>query len=60
MRDIGSGNTKIDYLEENPFRVFSTEIPYGTVSFSDFVNKGFSAKEEFGNKATRLVNTVTF
>ncbi|MFN3478808.1 MAG: hypothetical protein ACK415_00345 [Thermodesulfovibrionales bacterium] len=38
LLDIGSGNTKIGYLEESS-RTVSVEIPYGTVSFTEKVKK---------------------
>ncbi|MDI9561669.1 MAG: tetratricopeptide repeat protein, partial [Pseudomonadota bacterium] len=37
--DVGSGNTKIGYLEDGGSKTVSAELPYGTVSFSEEAKK---------------------
>jgi tetratricopeptide (TPR) repeat protein len=52
--DIGSGNTKIGYLEKvgNSTNVKNFEIPYGTVSLTEKANKG----NDFQNELTNILN----
>jgi len=52
--DIGSGNTKIGYLEKvgNSTNVKNFEIPYGTVSLTEKANKG----KNFQNELTSILN----
>jgi len=52
--DIGSGNTKIGYLEKigKSTNVKNFEIPYGTVSLTEKANKG----KNFKNELTSILN----
>lgn len=55
--DIGSGNTKIGYIEgsgENS-RTVSLEIPYGTVSFTDLIQKKAKTQKEMAQIAEKLI-----
>lgn len=45
--DIGSGNTKLGYIENNPFRTISVELPYGTVSLTDEIKKSNPSDKAF-------------
>jgi len=45
--DIGSGNTKIGYLEDNGRKTVSIEIPYGTVSFSEAAKKTNRSEKDY-------------
>ncbi len=55
--DIGSGNTKIGYIEgsDKNTRTVSIEIPYGTVSFTDMIQKTAKSKREWFQVAENLV-----
>ncbi|MGB9794971.1 MAG: hypothetical protein ACPLQQ_08125, partial [Caldisericum exile] len=57
--DIGSGNTKIGYLEgtDGNTRPVSVEIPYGTVSFTDLIQKNVGTQKEFSLVAEKLSQT---
>lgn|GEM_PF-245137 len=54
--DIGSGNTKIGYMEESndSTRTVAIEIPFGTVTFSDLIKRGSTTDKEFTSKADKL------
>lgn len=45
--DIGSGNTKLGYIENNPIRTISVELPYGTVSLTDEIKKSNPSDKAF-------------
>lgn len=55
--DIGSGNTKLGYLENNPFRTISVELPYGTVSLTDEIKKNNPSKEAFISLTRKFVSS---
>ncbi|PMP63747.1 MAG: hypothetical protein C0197_01875, partial [Caldimicrobium thiodismutans] len=57
--DIGSGNTKMGYLEgtDGNRRTVSVEIPYGTVSFTDLIQKKAGSQKEFSLVAEKLSQT---
>lgn len=52
--DIGSGNTKLGYLEQEPLRTVSIEIPYGTVSFTEGIKKTNRSGKIFQNQALKM------
>jgi exopolyphosphatase/pppGpp-phosphohydrolase len=58
--DIGSGNTKMGYLEgsDGNVRTVSVEIPYGTVSFTDLIQKEEKSQKEIAQMVERLSKTV--
>ncbi len=55
--DIGSGNTKIGYVEGSgkDMRTISTEIPYGTVSFTDLIQKTAKTPNEIVKVSEDLI-----
>ncbi len=55
--DIGSGNTKIGYVEgsDKDSRTVSVEIPYGTVSFTDLIQKTAKSQKEIAQVAEKLI-----
>ncbi len=59
--DIGSGNTKIGFIENlgDSSRTVSIEIPFGTVSFTDTIQKEAGTKEKFVAISKRLNKLIT-
>ncbi|WP_353684560.1 tetratricopeptide repeat protein [Thermodesulfovibrio sp. 3907-1M] len=55
--DIGSGNTKIGYIEgsQADSRIVSIEIPYGTVSFTELIQKDASTQKQMAQVAEKLI-----
>ncbi len=54
--DIGSGNTKIGYMDPSGgWRAVSTEIPLGTVTFTDAINKADQSGDKFGSTADKIL-----
>lgn len=54
--DIGSGNTKIGYMDPSGgWRAVTAEIPLGTVTFTDAVNKADQSGDKFGATADRIL-----
>ncbi|MCX7981756.1 MAG: tetratricopeptide repeat protein [Syntrophales bacterium] len=45
--DIGSGNTKIGYLEINPQKTISLEFRYGTVSLAEFAKNASKSERNY-------------
>ncbi|MDW8136762.1 MAG: tetratricopeptide repeat protein [Thermodesulfobacterium sp.] len=58
LLDIGSGNTKLGYLEENPFRVVSLEYLYGTVSLTEEAKKQNSSQINYANQTQRIASNA--
>jgi len=58
--DVGSGNTKIGYLEKvgGSINVRSFEIPYGTVSLTERVSKGKDFRTELVKVLSKEVEPV--
>ncbi|MFZ8862714.1 MAG: tetratricopeptide repeat protein [Thermocrinis sp.] len=58
--DVGSGNTKIGYLEKvgGSINVRSFEIPYGTVSLTERASKGKDFRTELGEVLSKEVEPV--
>jgi tetratricopeptide (TPR) repeat protein len=58
--DVGSGNTKIGYLEKvgGSINVRSFEIPYGTVSLTERASKGKDFRKELVNVLSKEVEPV--
>ncbi len=55
--DIGSGNTKIGYLEGDSQRTVSFEIPYGTVSLGDKAKKENPSEKEYVNTLLKIASS---
>ncbi len=55
--DIGSGNTKIGYLEEEQSKTVSVEIPYGTVSFAEKAKEGKLSTTAYISHLSKLSQT---
>jgi tetratricopeptide (TPR) repeat protein len=54
--DIGSGNTKIGYLDPSGgWRAVTTEITLGTVTFTDAINKEDQGDSKFGKTADKIL-----
>jgi exopolyphosphatase/pppGpp-phosphohydrolase len=58
--DVGSGNTKIGYLEKvgDSINVRSFEIPYGTVSLTERASKGKDFRRELGEVLSKEVEPL--
>ncbi|MCC6063181.1 MAG: hypothetical protein LM570_01415 [Thermocrinis sp.] len=58
--DVGSGNTKIGYLEKvgGSINVMSFEIPYGTVSLTERASKGKDFRTELVGVLNKEVKPV--
>lgn len=57
--DIGSGNTKIGYLDNNSsdLRAVAVEIPYGTVSLTDAAMKENTDPEKLASAIDKIIKT---
>jgi len=54
--DIGSGNTKIGYMDPSGgWRAVTAEIPLGTVTFTDAINKADQSGDKFGATADKVL-----
>jgi tetratricopeptide (TPR) repeat protein len=54
--DIGSGNTKIGYMDPSGgWRAVTTEISLGTVTFTDAINKADQSGDKFGATADKIL-----
>jgi tetratricopeptide (TPR) repeat protein len=54
--DIGSGNTKIGYMDSSGgWNAVTTEIPLGTVTFTEAINKVDQSGDKFGATADKIL-----